>query len=213
MFGGEFGPFATTVAIVGALLALFSVLLMKAIGKVSQWTFLADDSPPFMVTAGARAASVALIALSFIFINKSNYGWFGVAAAICSIPMIVFIVKFDQIRKAHICKVPLLNTDGSQKRGWFGFGSPKYKTVVIGDERNMKEKAAADFQRFGSGSLCKFLSGYGQNEVNNAEALWTKETLAKVSSTMTMLLIGIALCGVMTIYLAASAIEVYLRPI
>lgn len=163
-----------TIAIVAALVAVFSVLLMKAVGKVSQWTFLVDDSPPFMVTAGARALAIALIALTFIFIDKGNYSWFGGAAAVCAVFMIVFIWRFDHVRKAHICKVPLLNEDGGQKTGWFG--SPKFKTVVIGSENNMKGQAAAQFQRFGAGSLCKFLSGYGQNEVNNAEAIWTKET-------------------------------------
>jgi hypothetical protein len=77
---------------------------------------------------------------------------------------------------------------------------------VIGSENNMKEQAAAAYHKFGAGSLCKFLSGYGQNEVNNAEAIWTKNTLAKISSKMTMLLIGILLCGVMALYLAASAV-------
>jgi hypothetical protein len=75
MFTGKYGPFATTLATAAALVTFFSVLLMKAVGKVSQWTFLADDSPPFMVTAGALA--IALIDLTFMFIDKSNYGWFG----------------------------------------------------------------------------------------------------------------------------------------
>jgi hypothetical protein len=77
MFSGKYDPFATTIAIAAALFAVFSVLLMKAVGKVSQWTFLADDSPPFMVTAGARALAIALIALTFIFIDKSNYSCSG----------------------------------------------------------------------------------------------------------------------------------------
>jgi len=117
MFNGKYGPFAETIAIVLALMAVFSMLLLKAVGKVSQWTFLAHDSPPFMVTAGARALAVALIALTFIFIDKNNYGWFGGAAAVCGVLMIVFISRFDHIRKAHICKVPQLNEDGSQKTG------------------------------------------------------------------------------------------------
>ena len=174
-----------------ALIAIFSVLLMKAVGKVSQWTFLADDSPPFMVTAGARALAIALIALTFVFIDKSNYGWFGGAAAVCGVLLIVLIGSFDRVRKAHICKVPLLNEDGTQKTGWFG--GKKFQTVVIGSENNMKTAAAANYQRLSAVSLCKFLSSYGLNEVNNAEAIWTKETLAKISSKMTLQLIGPAL--------------------
>jgi hypothetical protein len=49
------------------------------------------------------------------------------------------------------------------------------------------------------------------NEVNNAEAIWTKETLAKISSKMTLQLIGILICGVMALYLAASTVEVHQR--
>jgi hypothetical protein len=98
MFIGEYGPFATTLAIAAALIAFFSVLLMKAVGKVSQWTFLADDSPPFMVTAGARALAVALIALTLVFIDKSNYVWFGGAAAVCGVLLIVLIGWFDRVR-------------------------------------------------------------------------------------------------------------------
>jgi hypothetical protein len=102
--------------IAAVLVTIFSTLLMKAVGKVSQWTFLADDSPAFMVTAGARALAIALIVLAFIFIDKSNYGWFGGAAAICAFLMIVLIGWFDHVRKAHICKVPLLNEEAARKR-------------------------------------------------------------------------------------------------
>jgi len=210
MFSGEYGPFATTIAIAAALFTFFSVLLMKAVGRVSQWSFLANDSPPFMVTAGARALAIALIALTFIFIDKSNYRWLGVAAAICAVLMIVFIARFDRVRKTHICKVPLLDQDGGQRKGWFG--SPKWHMIVIGSENDMKQQAATRYRKFGAGSLCKFLSGFGQNEINNAEAIWTKETLARISSKMTVLLIGILLCGVMALYFAALAVEVHQRP-
>ena len=53
----------------------------------------------------------------------------------------------------------------------------------------------------------------GHNEVNNAEAIWTKETLAIISSNMTMLVIGILLCGVMTLYFGSSAAELHRRPV
>jgi hypothetical protein len=91
--------------------------------------------------------------------------------------MIIFIARFDRVRKAHICKVPLLDEDGHQKKGWFG--SLKWQMVVIGSENDMKQQAAMRYQKFGAGSLCKFLGGYGQNEVNNPEAIWTKETLER----------------------------------
>ncbi|MGY4230302.1 hypothetical protein ACVMIH_007663 [Bradyrhizobium sp. USDA 4503] len=135
---------------------------------------------------------------------------FGAAAAICAILMILFIGWFDYVRKVHVCRVPLLNEDGSQKKGWLG--SPKFDTVVIGKVSDMKPQAAAKYRKFGSGSICKFLSGYGQNAINDADVIWTKETLAKIGNKMTMLLIGIILCGVMALYLAASAVEVHQRP-
>jgi len=209
MFSGKYGPFAATMAITAALVTAFSVLLMKAVGKVSQWTFLADDSPPFMVTAGARALAIALIALTFIFIDKSNYTWFAGSAAVCGVLLIVLIGWFDRVRKVHICKIPQLNTDGSQKTGWFGRN--KFDTLVISSESNMKQQARTRYEELGAISLCKFLSGYGRNELNNAEVVWTKEILAKISSKMTLQLIGIFLCGVMALYLAASAIEVHQR--
>ena len=92
------------------------------------------------MTVGARALGVALIGLTFIYINKNNYGWFGGAAAVCGFVMIGLIVWFDHVRRAHICKVPLLNRDGTQQRGWFG--SPKFEMVVIGSESNMRSQAA-----------------------------------------------------------------------
>ena len=46
MLRENYGPFATTVAIAAALVALFSLLLIKSIGRVSQWTWLIHDSPP-----------------------------------------------------------------------------------------------------------------------------------------------------------------------
>jgi hypothetical protein len=210
MFSGKYGPFANIMLVLTVLSTVFSAVLMRAVGRVSQWTYLADDTPNFVVTAASRALAIVLIVLAFIFIDKSNYRWFLVPAAIFAFLMTLLIVWFDRLRRAHFCKVPLLNEDGSQKKGWFG--SPKFRTVVIGSENNMKVQAAAAYRKFGAGSLCKFLSGYGQNELNNAEAIWTKETLAKIGSKMTMLLIGIFLCAVMALYLAASVLEVHQRP-
>jgi hypothetical protein len=59
MFMEKYGPFATTITIAAALLTVFSLLLMKSVGRVSPWTWLVHDSPPFMVTAGARAVGCA----------------------------------------------------------------------------------------------------------------------------------------------------------
>jgi hypothetical protein len=210
MFTGKYGPFAETIAIASALVAVFSGLLLQMIGKVSQWTWLIHDSPPFMVTAGARAVAVALIALSYNFINKSNYGWFAGAAVLFAVVAFVLIGRFDVLRKAHLCKVPLLNKNGSQARTLFR--SPKYEQLVIGDESNMNAAAAAAYKQAGAVSLCKFMSGYGKNAVNDPAAIWSMTALAKISNAMTMALMGILLCAVMALYLAASSVEVNLRP-
>jgi hypothetical protein len=213
MFGTDYGPFATIVATAAILVALFSTLLLKAVGKVSQWTFLAggpDSSPSFMITAGARALAIALIVLTFIFINKSDYFWFGGGAAVCGLLMIILIGRFDRMRQTHTCKVPELDAGGNVKKGWFG--AEKSKMVVIGTESDMKADAAAKYKELKRPGLRKFLSGYGTNEVNNPAAIWTEETLAKISSNMNLLVIGILLCGVMALYLSASVIEVHQRP-
>jgi hypothetical protein len=210
MFTGKYGPFAEIITIAAALVAVFSLLLLKAVGKVSQWTWLIGDAPSFVVTAGARAVAIALIALSFIFIDKTNYGWFGVVAAAFAIVAALLIGRFNHLRMAHICKVPALNANGSQATTFFG--SPKYEQLVIGDENNMTQAAAEAYKQARPVSLCKFMSGYGRNRVNDPEAIWSKVTLARISNAMTMALMGILLCAVMALYLAASSIEVHLRP-
>jgi hypothetical protein len=213
MFGTDYGPFAKTIAIAAILIAVFSTLLLKAVGKVSQWTFLAggrDYSPSFMITAGVRALAIVLIVLTFISIDKNNYFLFLVGAAACAVLMFVLINQFDQMRQTYICKVPDINKDGSPKTGWFG--GEKSKTVVIGTVENMTAVAAAAYQANGQPGLCKFLSGYGVNEVNNPEAIWPKQVLAKISSTMNLLVMGVLLCGVMALYISASVVEVHQRP-
>lgn len=212
MFGKDYGPFATTITYAAVLITLFSALLLKAVGKVSRWTFLAggsDYSPSFLVTAGVRALAIALIVLTFALIDKSNYLWFGGAAAACGLLMIILIGKFDEARQAHSCKVPELEVDGTVRRGWLG-GKKSY-VVLIGTEDEMRPDAAAAYQAAGSPGLCKFLSGYGVHQVNNPEAIWPKQLLASISSKMNLTLMGILLFGVMALYLAAAALEVHQR--
>jgi hypothetical protein len=211
MFMDKYGPFATTIAIAAALIAVFSLLLLKAVGRVSQWTWLVNDTPDFMVTVGARAVAVALIAGSFILIDKSNYTLFVGASVAFGVVAFFLIGRFDRLRRGHICRVPILNSDGSQAKTFWG--TLKFDLFVIGDQGNMMPKAAQAYKKLGAASLCKFMSGYGENGVNDPAAIWTMDTLAKISNRMTMTLMGILLCAVMALYLAASAIEIHLRPI
>jgi hypothetical protein len=211
MFSGKYGPFAEIVTIGLGLVATFSVFLLKMAGRVSRWTWLVQDTPNFMVTVGARIVAVALIAACFIFINKGNYRWFAAAAIVCGIVGAWLIGRLNRLRLANICSVPLLNPDGSQAKTLF-LRRPKYAQLVIGDETNMNAAAAEAYRRAGAVSLCKFMSGYGRNGVNDPAAIWSQATLAKISNEMTMATIGILLCAVMALDLAASSIQVHLRP-
>jgi hypothetical protein len=62
-------------------------------------------------------------------------------------------------------------------------------------------------------SLCGFMSGYGGAVVNDPSTIWSRETLASINNRLTMVLMGILLCAVMALYLAASSIEVHQRPV
>jgi len=74
------------------------------------------------------------------------------------------------------------------------------------------------FKRHFWGELLRhqhFMSGYAGAgaAVNDPFAIWSRETLARVSNRLTMTLMGILLCAVMALYLAASSIEVHQRPV
>ena len=208
MFGDKYGPFTQTLAIVAILTTVFTGLALKAIGKLSQWTFLVHDSPAFLVAGGARVLAIALIAASFIFIDTTNYHWFLSGAIFLGVLMMVFVAWLDLLRKQHLCKVPQINANGSQAKTFWG--KEKFKMVVIGDVTDMKPDASAAYRKLAI-SPCKFISGYGQNGVNDAAAIWPMDVLAKNSTRMTTLLMSILLCAALGLFLAASAIEVHLR--
>jgi hypothetical protein len=209
MFGDKYGPFTQIVGLAAILATVFSVLVLRAIGKVSQWTFLVHDSPPFMINAGAQALGIALIAGSFIFIDNSNYGWFLGASILLGVLMMALVARLDRVRKQHLCKVPEINADGSQARTFWG--KDKFKMVVIGDAADMNSKAAAAYRKLAV-SPCKFMSGYGEHGVNDPAAIWPMDILAKNSNRMTILLMGILLSAVLALFVAAAAIEVHQRP-
>lgn len=206
----EYGPFAGILAVAAALVAAFSLLLVKALGRMARWTWLIDDSPPFLVTAGARALAVALIALTYVFINKSNYPAFVIAAVIFGALTFWLIGRFDRLRKVHIFKVPVVQKDGVQAVD--GKGNALFKNVVIGTEEEMNREAKAAFARArrdrGGLSVTDFMSGYGGSVTNNPGAIWTRRQLADISNRLTVTLMGVILCGVMALYLSASVIAV-----
>jgi hypothetical protein len=209
MNSGDFGPFVNVVAIAGALVATFSVLLLKMLGKMTRWTWLVDDSPSFLVTAGARMLAVTLMATTYVTINDSNYHFFGIAAVLCGTLGFLTVARFDFLRKLHVVKIPLVMSDGKQCLD--AKGKQMYESVVIGSEADLHESAKADLSaarnRIGGLSIVQFMSGYGANRVNDPEALWDRDLLAKISNTLTIILMQVVLFAVLAVFLAAFVIQ------
>src|SRR5262249_8084205 len=153
---------------------------------------------------------------TFILIDRGNYIWFAAGAVLFGALTIGFIGWFDHLRRVHICKVPIVERNGLAASD--AKGRPKFQALVVGSETNMNPQAKKAFQRArqqGGVSLCGFMSGYAGAgaAVNDPFAIWSRETLARVSNRLTMTLMGILLCAVMALYLAASSIEVHQRPV
>jgi hypothetical protein len=208
----EYGPFANIAAVALALVALFSMLLLKTVGSVKKWTWLTDNSPSFLVTAGPRALAIALMAAAYLTASKSNQTWFVVAAILSGLLCLVTIAVFDRQRRIHVLGVPLVGADGAQLTD--DAGTPLTKNVVIGTERDLlpQAKRALKAARNTSGgvSLARFMSGYG-NPVNDPEALWDRGLLARIGSRLTLTLTGIVLFAILALFLAALVIDVAQR--
>ena len=208
----EYGPFGTTIAVVFALAAAFSVLLVKAVGRLKQWTWLTHDTPSFVVQAPAQALAVALIAATFLTIDRQNYPIFLTSAVLAGVLMLVLVLRFERERKLHVWQIPIVRENGSQAcdKG----SQPRFRTVVIGCEAQMRSTAREKLNKARKQNATltpgQFMSGYG-GSVNQPEALWPSEVLVSISTRLTMLLIGIVLAGVMALYLAAAAVEVNTR--
>jgi hypothetical protein len=205
---GRYGPFANVVALGSALVATFSVLLLKTLGGVKRWTWLASGSPPFLVTAAARVLAVALMAVTYVTISNSNYRWFGAAAVLSGVLGFAAIVRFDRLRKLHVVPIPLVAADGKplvdKKKNVVD------QNVVIGLESDMRDEAKvalAAARKKGGLSVRQFMSGYGAQRVNDPEAIWDSALLAKISSSLTTTLMCIVLLAVMALFWSAFTIE------
>jgi hypothetical protein len=207
MNADEYGPFANIVAIACALVATFSILLLKMIGGLKRWTWLAGGSPSFLVTAGARMLAVALMAATYVTISSTNYLWFGGAAVICGLIGFVCVVKFDGMRQQYVLSIPLVAADGGPLRD--RRGRDQRASIVIGSEDQMRAEAASAFReaREKRGvSLPKFISGYG-SPVNDPESIWEHSLLAQIANRLTTVLMCVVLLAVITLFLAAFTIE------
>jgi len=208
----EYGPFANIAAVALALVALFSMLLLKTIGSVKKWTWLADSSPSFLVTAGPRVLAIALMATAYLTAKKSNQTWFVAVTIVCGVLCLVAIAYFDRQRRVHVLGIPLVGPDGTQLTD--ADGTPKTRNVVIGTEKDLvpaAKRALKAARAAGVGiSLARFMSGYG-NPVNDPEALWDRGLLARIGSRLTLTLTGIVLFAVLTLFLAALLVDVAQR--
>jgi hypothetical protein len=203
----KFGPFANVATIAGILVALFAWLLPRTIGRLQQWTWLAGDSPSFLVAAGARVVAIVVMGLSWVFMTKSNYQVFVVVALAIAVFCAITIVRFDRDRKLYVVSIPETGKDGTQL---VQKGKRVFKSVVIGRESEMRPQAAADYaaaqQQGGAMSLQKFMGGYGTS-INDPGALWDAETLATHSTSLTSSLILIALSAVVAVFLVSLALD------
>jgi hypothetical protein len=206
----KYGPFVNIVAVASFLVATFSVLLLKMLGKTTQWTWLASESTPFLVTAGPRILAVAFMAITYVTINQSNYLWFAVVAVLIGFFGFWAVIRFDQLRQRHVLAIPLVSEDGQPLRS--RNNNPRVKNIVIGLEPQLRSEAKEALrnarQQRGGLSLAQFMAGYGAQNLNDPEALWLKEVLADISNKLSLMLMFIVLSAVMAIFLAAFVIEV-----
>ena len=206
----EFGPFANIVAIAGALVAVFGALVVQMLGGINRWTWLTSDSPSFLVAAGPRALTVALMAATYVTINRSNYGWFGLAAIVAGALAFISVARFDRQRKLHVVAVPSVAANGQPLLD--ARGKPVVSNVIVGSEAELRPEAAAVLaeqrKQKGGVSLLQFMSGYGSQRLNDPEALWDRSLLAGIANKLTTSLMYIVLLAVMTVFLAAFVIEV-----
>jgi hypothetical protein len=197
------------VALACALVATFSILLLKMLGKMKRWTWLTSDAPSFLITGGARMLAVGLMAVTYVTIDRTNFIWFGIVSVLCGSIGFLLVVIFDRLRKQHVLAIPVVTKDGNQQTD--AKDRPIYENVVIGLEADLVPQAKADLdaarKQRGGISIGQFMSGYGANKVNDPESLWDRALLAKLSNKLTMTLMCIVLFAVMAVFLAAFTIE------
>lgn len=209
----EYGPFGTVVTVALALIATFGLMLVKMFGRAKKWAWIAGEDAPFILTAGSRAVVVGVIAVTYLTINKTNYMWFGCGAILAGVVMALLLARFDRLRKLHVREVPIVAADGSQAKD--DKGKLLSKQIVIGTEEDMRPDAKADYaaarKTHGGLSPIEFLAGYGAAKMYDPESCWTASVLSVASNRLTMLVLWIFVGGVLALYLASSAIEIYLR--
>jgi len=165
------------------------------------------------VTAAARMFAVALMAVTYVTISKSNYGWFAAAAVLCGVLGFVAVARFDHLRERHVVPIAMVGADGKpllDRRK-----QVVQQNVVIGLESDLRDDvkvALADARKKKAGlSVRQFMSGFGPQRVNDPEALWDPALLADTRSSLTITLMCIVLLSVMALFLSAFTIAVFNR--
>jgi hypothetical protein len=195
-----FGPLASTMLVVAALAAAWSVTLLKVFGRTSKWTWYVDNTPSQFVTTGPKVVAIVLMAGTFLLVNKANFQIFLGVALLFAIAAFSILMRLDRLRRIHVHVV---------KEAVAGVGG---RVLVIGTEENMLPAAE---QAFASAkakepplTLVEFMSGYGVTGLYNPEAIWPRSHLIGIAHHMAMLLTFAFLCGVVAVYVAASAITI-----
>ncbi|MBK9966624.1 MAG: hypothetical protein IPP07_17785 [Holophagales bacterium] len=200
----QYGPFINLMSVAAALVSLFSTMLLKSVGRVSKWTWLVTETPSFMVTAGARAVAVSIMALTYVTISPSNHQLFATGAVLAGLLCAGAIWRFDLLRR------PLLAPNGKQLTK---HGIPRSRAVLIGSEAQLLTQAAAALQKAreerGGISLRQFMSGYGAQSVNDPEALWDRGLLAGIGAALSTLIMLVMLSAVVALFLGAFVIYVH----
>ena len=201
----RFGPFAGVMAVAFALVAAFAGLVLKMFGTVARWTWLTSGAPPFVVKTAPRGLAVALMAVIYVTINKSNYPWFAAVAVVCGMLAFVLIARFERARERYVMQIPVVGDGGV---------ALKDKSIVVGLEQDIREPAKtalADARKKNASlSLREFMGGFGRTPYD-PEALWDRTMLADIRSNLTVMLMTILLFGVMVLFISAFIIEVFNR--
>lgn len=205
----KYGPFAEVVVVASLLTAVFSLLLLRMLGRLNRWTWLASNMPSFLVSAGARVVAVALMATTYLLIDRTNSIWFAAGAVMAGLVAFASVLSFDKLRRTHIRSIPLVAEDGSELKDQNG--NPLHRNVVIGLEADLrpgaKQALEAARARRGGLSIEDFMAGYGSNRLNDPGALWDSAQLAGIGSKITGRLMVVILSAVMAIFWAAFAIR------
>ena len=174
---------------------------------------LTSGAPPFLVTAASRMLAVALMAVTYVTISKSNYAWFGAGAILCGALGFIAVARFDYLRERYVVQVPVIGMDGNPLLD--GRKRVVQQNLVVRLEAELREDVKAklaDARKEKAGlSVRQFMSGFGPQRVNDPEALWDSALLANTRNAMTITLMCAVLFGVMAVFLAAFTVEVFTR--